>query len=86
MHRNPNQHNHNRTPDPFTLAPYTHRRPGLAAAKEMAKIHWGILLYLDSKEILQKIGLCISRKEYYNLVKKEAIRTLNSYKEAQYIL
>ena len=32
------------------------------------------------------MGLHIGGKAYYNLVKMEAARTLNSYEEAQYIL
>jgi hypothetical protein len=85
-YRNLDQHNHPLTPDPFTLKPYKHRRPGLAKAIEVAKTYQRFLLYSRSNDILKKIGLHIDSKTFYNLQEREQSKSMNLYKKACFIL
>jgi hypothetical protein len=85
-HRNLDQHNHPPTPNPLTLEPHRTRTPGRVEAIEIAKTLRGVASYGESKEILERMGLEIDQKAFYNLRVKEDTRSLNPYEEAQYIL
>ena len=85
-HRNLYQHNHPPTLNPLTLEPYHTRTPGRIEAIEIAKTLRGVASYGESKEILERMGLEIDQKAFYNLRTKEDTRSLNPYEEAQYIL
>ena len=55
-------------------------------AIKVVKTHQGVLSFIESKEILKKIGLEIDIKSYYNLRGKEQSRSLSPYEEALYLL
>jgi hypothetical protein len=62
-----NQYNHLSAVDPFAFKSYRYRKPGCAEAIAIAVTHVSLIPYLESKEVLKKIGLKIDAKTYYNL-------------------
>ena len=64
------EHNHDPPPDPFQYDVHRSRRPGHAAALDIAATHRGTITYGKSKEILQKQGLHVDRKTFYNLKRR----------------
>lgn len=65
------EHNHDPLPDPFQYDVHRARRPGYLTALTLAASHLGTISYGKSKEILQKDGLQIDRKTFYNLKRRE---------------
>lgn len=65
------EHNHDPLPDPFQYDVHRTRKPGYTTALTLAASHLGIISYGKSKEILQKEGLHIDRKTFYNLKRRE---------------
>lgn len=65
------EHNHDPLPDPFQYDVHRARRPGYITALTLAASHLGTISYGKSKEILQKDGLHIDRKTFYNLKRRE---------------
>lgn len=65
------EHNHDPLPDPFQYDVHRTRKPGYATALSLAASHLGTISYGKSKEILQKDGLHIDRKTFYNLKRRE---------------
>jgi hypothetical protein len=61
------EHNHPYAIDPFSLAPHRSRRPGYLEARRITETHRGVVSFRASSGILQKMGLEIERKEFYNL-------------------
>jgi hypothetical protein len=80
------EHNHPPAPDPFQLPPHRHRRPGHHQALQIAETHRGTIGFAASSNILEKLGLEIDRKAYYNLQRKETQGHLSSQDEARLIL
>jgi hypothetical protein len=80
------KHNHEPSPDPFALAPHRNRRPGYLQALRVTETHRGVLGFRTSSDILERIGLEIDRKEYYNLHRKEAEEKLTPQSEARMII
>lgn len=81
-HRNLDQHNHPPTLNPLTLEPHRTRTPGRVEAIKIAKTLRSVASYGESKEILERMGLEIDQKAFYNLRTKEDTRSLNPYEEA----
>lgn len=65
------EHNHDPLPDPFQYDVHRTRKPGYTTALTLAASHLGTISYGKSKEILQKDGLHIDRKTFYNLKRRE---------------
>lgn len=65
------EHNHDPLPDPFQYDVHRARKPGYVTALTLAASHLGTISYGKSKEILQKDGLHIDRKTFYNLKRRE---------------
>jgi hypothetical protein len=64
------EHNHPPAIDPFKLPPHRHRRPGYTQAITLARTHRGVISFATSANILEKMGLEIDRKMFYNLQRK----------------
>ena len=80
------EHNHPPAPDPFQLPPHRYRRPGYRQAVQIAETHRGTISFAASSNILEKLGLEIDRKAFYNLQRKETQGHLSSQDEARLIL
>jgi hypothetical protein len=80
------EHNHLFTPDPFSLIPHRSRRPGYLQAKQVAEVHRGVIGFKASSSILEKMGLEMTRMEWYNLLRKRSEGTLTHQEEARVIL
>lgn len=65
------EHNHDPLADPFQYDVHRTRKPGYTTALKIAASHLGTISYGKSKEILQKDGLHIDRKTFYNLKRRE---------------
>jgi hypothetical protein len=78
-------HTHPPAPDPFQLAPHVSRRPGRLEAIRIATAHRGTIGYAASKEILQKQGLKLDTKTFYNLCRKEQTTNLTDQEQARLI-
>lgn len=65
------EHNHDPLSDPFQYDVHRTRKPGYTTALTLAASHLGTISYGKSKEILQKDGLHIDRKTFYNLKRRE---------------
>jgi hypothetical protein len=72
--------------DPFLLDRLKTYEPNHQKARQLATTYRGILSYADSSDILAKEGLNLRRKEYYNLVRKEAIVPLSNQEELQIVM
>jgi hypothetical protein len=79
-------HNHPLAPDPFQLIPHRRRRPGYLQALELAATHRGIIGYADSADILERQGLEIDQKTYYNLQRKSQSGQISDQEEMRLIL
>jgi hypothetical protein len=80
------EHNHPCAIDPFSLAPHRSRRPGYLEARRVAETHRGVVGFRASSGILQKMGLEIERKEFYNLWRKQGETKLSDQEEARIII
>lgn len=69
------EHTCNPLPDPFVVKEHRDKRPGHARAVQIAATHRGVIGYKDSDEILEREGLKLGRKEYYNLDLDRKART-----------
>jgi hypothetical protein len=72
--------------DPFALPPYRDRRPGYLKAIRVAKTHRGVVNFKTSCNILERIGLEIERREFYNLWRKREEVKLLDQEEARLII
>lgn len=79
-------HNHQPLADPFLYADLRKYRPRHALARQIATTHRGILSFKDLLEILEKEGLQVGRKEYYNLIRKEKTTPLTRSEEIKVLL
>jgi hypothetical protein len=78
--------NHKPLADPFVLDGLKMYEPNRQKARQLASTHRGILSYGDSTDILQKQGLKIGRKEYYNLIRKEETAPLTNQEELELVM
>jgi hypothetical protein len=74
-------HNHQGLADPFLHPEFRSYRPSHAKALRLANTHRGILSYKDLARVLEKAGLYIRAKEFWNLQHKEKIEKLSSADE-----
>jgi hypothetical protein len=80
-------HNHAPNPDPFQFHEHQDQRPGWAAALAAGSVHRGLISYKDHAALLKKSGLPeLSKKKYYNLLRKEGKGTLTRQEELELIL
>jgi hypothetical protein len=79
-------HNHPPDPDPFQLDPHHKRIPKYLEAHRVASTLRGSVSFAKANEILEKQGLEIGRKEFYNLLRKEEQGQLQVDDKAQLLL
>ena len=80
------EHNHPMNPDPFSYIIHRSCRCGHDKAVELARGPWGEFFYKKVKAILQNHDLNIERKEYYNLIRREATKKLSSQEQLRLLL
>jgi hypothetical protein len=76
-----NEHNHPPAVDLFDLSPHYNSDIDREKAKEITMAHRGTTTYTQSSDILEKYGLELDRRSFYNLkwpqlLDKEDDRTL----------
>jgi hypothetical protein len=52
----------------------------------VAKTHWGVLRFSESKDVLKNLGLSIDQKQYYNLMHRKQSYLLSPQEEALIVL
>jgi hypothetical protein len=81
------EHNHTPNPNLFSYLQYRNKKPGYIATLAATTIYCSVISYSDSKSLLQKESLPeISKKNFYNLQKKERESILSQQEELEYIL
>jgi MULE transposase domain len=80
------EHNHAPNPDPFQYQQHQSKRPGYAQSLALAETHRGVIGFKQSAEILQKEGLEINRKKFYNLNRRDQQGQLTRQEELELIL
>ena len=80
------EHNHFMNPDPFTFAAHKEKKPKQSAAISAALPMRGEILYRKVSCILEKQGLKISKKEFYNFQCGESKEHLSNQKELTLLL
>ena len=81
------EHNHAPNPDPFSYHQHKDKVPGYAAAVAAGSMHRGVVGYKEHTALLKKDDLPrISKKQFYNLQRKEEAGTMTKQQELGYIL
>ncbi|KAN0069188.1 hypothetical protein V8E54_012817 [Elaphomyces granulatus] len=81
------EHNHAPNPDPFSYHQHKDKVPGYRAALAAASIHRGVVGYKEHTALLKKDDLPrISKKQFYNLQRKEEVGTMTRQQELEYIV
>ena len=80
------KHNHAPNPDPFQYQQHQSKRPGYAQSLALAETHRGVIGYKQLAKILQKEGLEINQKKFYNLNQRDQQGQLTWQEELELIL
>jgi hypothetical protein len=81
------EHNHAPNPDPFSYHQHRDKIPNWAAALAIATVHRGVVSYKDHIAIVGKEGLSkLTKREFWNLQRKEGKGTFTRQEELVYIL
>jgi hypothetical protein len=80
------EHNHATLADPFSEPKLRHYRPHHAKAIALASSHRGITSAKQNAKILEKRGLKIKDKEFYNLFRKESKLPLSAKEAAELLI
>jgi hypothetical protein len=80
------EHNHAPNLDPFQYQQHQSKRPGYAQSLALAETHRRVISFKQSAEILQKEGLEIDWRKFYNLNQRDQQGQLTRQEELELIL